>query len=98
MLAQRFIPSAVGRQRKEAGAFGARQQRVMRGLQNAVAGKADDGAVDLLVDFEIIAQFAALTMTFDSRLKRLETVDILFRHTNRGEFRRASFDGADGLE
>src|ERR1700684_4403425 len=70
----------------------------MRGLQYAVAGKADDGAVNLLVSLEIVAQFAAAMMPFDPHLQRLEALDVLGRHADRGKLGRAALDAADGFE
>lgn len=70
----------------------------MGGLQHAVAGKADDGAVNLLVDLEIFPQLAAIVVPFDAVLQRLEPLEIGRHHSFRSKFRRAAFDSAHRFE
>jgi len=70
----------------------------MGGLQHAVAGKTDDGAVNLLVDLKVVTHFAAAVMPFDAGLQCIELVQIARLHPCCGEFRRASFDAAQRLE
>jgi len=60
VVPHRLLPTPQHRQAEEARALGARQQGVVGGLQHAVASKADDGAMNLLVDLEIIAHLATL--------------------------------------
>ena len=70
----------------------------MRRFQHAVAGEADDGAVDLLVDFEIFPHFATAVMPFDATLQGLELLKVTGRHPDCGEFGGAALDPAQRLE
>src|SRR5437879_5480570 len=98
MLVDRIAPAPVGAEREIARAFGAGDQRLMRLPQRRIAGHADDHAVDLAVDGEIVVELAVAMMTLHTGLKRAQAGEIAVGRALRGEFGGKPLDAGEGLE